>query len=41
MPNNIKNQVVKMIDKGLTDQQILEELLEKRGPELLRPHLLP
>jgi hypothetical protein len=40
MPNNIKNQVTKMIDKGLTDQQILEELLKTRGPELLKPHLL-
>lgn len=30
-----------MIDKGDTDQKILEELLAERGPNLLRPHMQP
>ena len=34
-------EVQQKIDKGLTDKQILEELLTEHGPELLRQHLLP
>jgi hypothetical protein len=34
-------EVAEMIDKGKTDQQIVEELLKGRGPNLLRPHLSP
>jgi hypothetical protein len=30
-----------MIDNGHTDQDILSEFLKQRGPNLLRPHLLP
>ncbi len=41
MPNHARKRVGEMIDKGLTDQQIFEELLKEQGPDLLRPHLLP
>jgi hypothetical protein len=30
-----------MVTQGLTDRQILDELLKKHGPLLLRPHLAP
>jgi hypothetical protein len=30
-----------MIDRGLTDVQIFDELLREAGPLLLRPHLRP
>lgn len=36
-----RQELAKMIDKGLSDQQILEDLLSQRGPNLLRPHMLP
>jgi hypothetical protein len=29
------------IDAGMTDRQILDELLRQHGPDLLRQHLLP
>jgi hypothetical protein len=41
MPNQMRKAVGELIDKGMTDQQIFEELLKKHGPDLLRPHLLP
>jgi hypothetical protein len=41
MPNITRKLIGEKIDKGLTDGQIFEELLKERGPELLRPHLLP
>jgi hypothetical protein len=41
MPNVMRKELAEKIDKGMTDQQILEELLKESGPELLRPHLLP
>jgi cytochrome c-type biogenesis protein CcmH/NrfF len=37
----MRRTVAERIDKGLTDRQILEELVKEYGPELLRPHLLP
>jgi Protein of unknown function (DUF3179) len=41
MPNQRRDRVGKMIDRGLTDRQIFDELLKEAGPLLLRPHLLP
>jgi hypothetical protein len=41
MPNVMRKALAEKIDKGLTDKQILEELLTEHGPELLRQHLLP
>lgn len=41
MPNKIMGLVRPMIDQGMTDREILESLLKRRGPELLKPHLLP
>lgn len=39
-PNMMRNMIAKMIDEGLTDQQIFERLLKSRGAQLLKPHLL-
>jgi hypothetical protein len=41
MPNVMRKELADKIDKGMTDKQILEEMLKDSGPELLRPHLLP
>jgi hypothetical protein len=41
MPNIMRKRVAEKIDRGLTDKQVLEELLKEQGPDLLRPHLLP
>jgi hypothetical protein len=41
MPNTTRRLLASKIDAGMTDRQILEELLKTRGPQLLRPHLLP
>jgi hypothetical protein len=41
MPNSMRKTLAKMIDQGLTDRQIVEQLLKEQGPALLRPHLLP
>ncbi|HEY1859634.1 MAG TPA: hypothetical protein VGG61_04730, partial [Gemmataceae bacterium] len=41
MPRHMRQVLAEKIDKGMTDKQILEELLKESGPELLRPHLLP
>ena len=40
MPNIIRSMVGKMIDKGMSDQEILKALKQKRGSNLLFPHLL-
>jgi hypothetical protein len=40
-PNEAREEVGGLIDKGLTDRQIFERLLKDRGPDLLRPHLTP
>ncbi|MFL5339893.1 MAG: DUF3179 domain-containing (seleno)protein [Gemmataceae bacterium] len=40
-PNFRRGELAKMIDRGLTDRQIFDELLKKDGPLLLRPHLKP
>ena len=36
-----RQEVAEMIDKGHTDRQIIDELLKNRGPNLLRPHMMP
>jgi hypothetical protein len=41
MPKSMRRQLEKMMDAEKTDRQIMEELLQKHGPLLLRPHLLP
>jgi hypothetical protein len=41
LPNARRAEVRKMIDRGLTDRQIIDELLKSSGPLLLRPHLKP
>ncbi len=41
MPEAMRKKLAKMIDQGLTDRQIVEQLLKEQGPALLRPHLLP
>ena len=41
MPQAMREKLAKKIDQGLTDRQILEQLLKEQGPALLRPHLLP
>jgi hypothetical protein len=41
MPNAKRKELAEKIDKGMTDKQILEQLLKDSGPELLRPHVLP
>ena len=41
MPNRRRDELGKMMDRGMTDRQILDELLQQYGPLLLRPHLRP
>jgi hypothetical protein len=41
MPNNTRKRITEMIDRGLTDRQIFDELRKSSGPLLLRPHLQP
>jgi hypothetical protein len=41
LPNIVRGQVADLIDKGLSDRQILEELKKSYGPALLKPHLVP
>jgi hypothetical protein len=40
-PNKRRTQIGKMIDRGMTDRQIFDDLLKAEGPLLLRPHLMP
>jgi hypothetical protein len=40
-PNQMRKHIGELIDKGLTDRQIIEQLLDEEGPGLLQPHLLP
>jgi hypothetical protein len=40
-PNQMRKRLNKLIEKGLTDRQIMETLLKEEGPGLLQPHLLP
>lgn len=41
MPNTVRRRITEMMDKGLTDRQVFEEMLKLQGPDLVRPHLLP
>jgi hypothetical protein len=41
MPNHMRDRIGKMIDSGLSDRQIFDELLKESGPLVLRPHLTP
>ncbi len=41
MPNRRREQIGRMIDEGMTDQQIFDALLKEAGPLLLKPHLMP
>ena len=41
LPNAIREQVRQKIDKGLSDQQIFDELVKQHGDTILGPHLLP
>jgi len=40
-PNAVRKRLGDLIDKGLTDRQVFDKLLEEEGPGLLQPHLLP
>ncbi len=40
MPKHLRGQIGKLIDEGLGDEELLEQLAEKHGPQLLRQHLL-
>jgi hypothetical protein len=41
MPKMARQILAEKMDKGLSDRQIFEELIKEKGPDLLRPHLLP
>ncbi|MDB5308904.1 MAG: hypothetical protein JWO38_3106 [Gemmataceae bacterium] len=41
MPNHRRDEIGTLIDRGLTDRQIFDELVKESGPLLLRPHLMP
>lgn len=41
MPNHRRGELGAMIDRGLTDRQIFDALLEEAGPLLVKPHLMP
>jgi hypothetical protein len=41
MPKHMREVVGQMIDRGLNDRQIFEDLIKEYGPVVLRPHLAP
>lgn len=41
LPHSMRDYLGKLIDQGLTDRQIFDELLKKYGPNLTKPHLAP
>jgi hypothetical protein len=41
MPNLFRKVVGGLIDKGMTNEQIFRELRKQKGPDILRPHLVP
>ena len=41
MPNARRDRLGTMMDRGMTDREIFDELLKEIGPLLLRPHLKP
>jgi hypothetical protein len=40
-PREMRQALSEMLDRGLTDRQIFEELLKEHGTDLVRSHLLP
>ncbi len=40
-PNATRKELARLIDEGQTNRQIFATLLKQRGPQMLRPHLLP
>lgn len=40
-PNQMRRRLAALIDRGMSDREILEKLLAEEGPGLLQPHLLP
>src|SRR5262245_28932375 len=40
MPNATRRRIAEMIDKGMDDKQIFDDLRAERGPLLTKPHLL-
>ena len=40
-PNATRQYIGSKIDEGLSNHAIFEALLKQRGPQMLRPHLLP
>jgi hypothetical protein len=40
-PVMMKEKIAKLIDQGLSDEQIFTQLLKEQGPGLVKPHLLP
>ncbi len=41
MPNHVRKEVAGLIERGLSDRQIWDELLKSHGALMLRPHLAP
>ncbi len=41
LPSKTRAELAKLIDQGLTDRQIYDELANKYGPALAKPHLAP
>jgi hypothetical protein len=41
MPNQVREKIGAMIDQGMTDRHILDQLRKDLGPLFLRPHLMP
>jgi hypothetical protein len=41
MPNRVRKEVAGLIERGLSDRQIWDELVKSHGPLMLRPHLAP
>jgi len=40
MPNATRRRIAEMIDKGMDDKQIFDDLRSERGPLMTKPHLL-
>ena len=40
-PGKTRKELEAMIDRGMPDRQIFDDLLKQRGPLMLQPHLLP
>lgn len=40
MPNATRRRIAEMIDKGMDDKQIFDDLRAERGPSMTKPHLL-